>query len=212
MYAVVLLVALSGAQEAAGHKGYPTPHHHSHPYPGGYHVLNGGYHWPGYACWGGCGGYASPAYGVPMTPLINPIPPRVYQLAEEERKLDEEIKKREGDKKKGPGKPPIDDDDDTPKPKKKPKDTDDDKASAAITIFLPPGAKLSVDGRPVKATGVKTFATPALERGYDYYYEVTIEVEHDGKPAVEKRRLAIRAGESVHADYRDLGERLAAKR
>src|SRR5262245_48707836 len=100
MYGMVLLVALTAADESAGlgWKGYPTPQYHNPHWPGGYHTLNGGYHWPGYACWGGCGGFAGPAYGVPLTPFVSPVPPRVYQLADEEKKVDEANKQKEKDR------------------------------------------------------------------------------------------------------------------
>lgn len=209
MYAMVLVMALTEAQESASHKGYPVTHCCRPHYQGPNVNLNGGYNWPGYACYGGCGGFAGPAYGYPMSPMINPIPPRVYTLAEEEKKLDEELRKKEERKKKA-----QDDDDDTGKKKRKKDFDDDDQASAssAITIYLPAGAKLSVDGRPVNASRVKTFVTPPLERGATYFYEVTIEVERDGKPVVEKRKLELRAGESVQADYRDPRERATVKR
>jgi uncharacterized protein (TIGR03000 family) len=214
MYGIVLLLALGGAQETVclGWKAYPTHRCPCDHYHGPLPPFNHSYLWPGYACWGGCGGYASPAYGVPMTPLINPIPPRVYTLADEERKLDEKIKEKERlDRKKAPKPEP---EPDAEKPTKKPKPDDDAsvKASAVITIFLPPGAKLSIDGRAVSAAGVKTFVTPELERGCNYFYEVTVEVDRDGKPAVEKRRLVLHAGDTVHADYRDLGGGMTAKR
>ena len=214
MYGIVLLAALSATQESAGigWKGYPTPEHHSQPYPWcGYPTLNGGYNWPGYACWGGCGGYASAAYGVPMTPIVNPLPP--YRLEDEDK--DRKKGKDDGngmDKPGGKKKPAPDDEYEPPKKKPPTNPEDNDEASAVITIYLPAGAKLSVDGKPVNASGVKSFVTPALEKGYAYYYEVTIEVERDGKPEVERRRLVLRPGESVHADYRDVGGGVASRR
>lgn len=88
MYTIVMLAALSAAEEssATGRRGYPTPQHRDFHTPGP--NLDGGYHWPGYACWGGCGGYAGAAYGHKLTPLVAPIPPRVYTLDEEEKQID----------------------------------------------------------------------------------------------------------------------------
>lgn len=211
MYGIVLLVALSAADGSigVGKKGYPRPTYHDPVYPGGYRTLDGGYQWPGYACWGGCGGYASPAYGVPMTPLVTPRPP----LADPDDKTPK--KDANGKATDGKGKKPADDDDDekemkkTP-PKKKPADDDDDK-TAAMTLYLPAGAKLAIDGKPVSARPVKTFVTPPLKPGCVYYYDLSIELTRDGKPAVETRRVKVTAGESVHADYRDLGDRVARK-
>jgi uncharacterized protein (TIGR03000 family) len=219
MYSVVLLAALSAADGsvAMGHKAYPTSHCPGYgcPYGAGYHNPNGGDLWPGYSCWGGCGGYASAAYGVPMTPLINPRPPRV---PDPDDKTGDGNGKKNGDGK-GKKKPADDDDEDDTgkmkksKPKKPADDEDEDgKTAALITIFLPAGAKLSVDGRPVTAAGVKTFVTPPLQKGPAYYYEVTVETTRHGKPVVQTRRLRLTAGESVHADYRDQGESVASKK
>jgi uncharacterized protein (TIGR03000 family) len=112
-----------------GGYGWPGPHGHGPiGVPGG--------HWPGYACWGGCGGYASPAYGVPMTPLVMPAPhvpsysgsdrsrdrdgrDRDRDRDEDNRKMDRKDYDREKDKDLPPDK---DDDKETEKDKGKDKD------------------------------------------------------------------------------------------
>jgi uncharacterized protein (TIGR03000 family) len=203
MYSVVLLAALSAADGSvgAGFVGYPVRHcPNCGAYGAGYYPhSNAGDFWPGYSCYGGCGGYASPAYGLPMTPLIMPLP---KQPAADD-KLD-------GKKKKG-----TDEDDEADRPKRrKPKPDEEEqtgKTAALITIFLPAGSKLTVDGRTVTA-GVKTFITPPLEKGATYSYQVTIETQRDGKPVTVTRRLRVTAGESVHADYRDLSAESVAAR
>jgi uncharacterized protein (TIGR03000 family) len=206
MYSVVLLAALSAADGSVGAgfcRAYPVSHCPNCAYGAGYSGPKGGDFWPGYSCWGGCGGYASPAYGVPMTPLVTPLP---------KRPVDPDDQRLDGKKKKA-----GEDDEDADKPKKrrkKPADDEDEagKTAALITIFLPAGAKLTVDGRTVTASGVKTFITPPLEKGAAYSYEVNIETKRDGKPFVVTRRLRVTAGESVHADYRDLSPQSVAAR
>jgi uncharacterized protein (TIGR03000 family) len=198
MYSVVLLAALSSADGAVGvgKKAYPTPMYHSPGMPW-VHYPAGGYHWPGYACWGGCGGYASPAYGFPMTPLVNPPPPLPDYPDE-----DNNGKKPEDRKK------PKDDDDPVPpkKPKKPSDDTEDVSTVARITFLLPAGAKLFIDGRPVEADAVKTFRTPSLEVGHRYYYEVKVERMIAGMPVVETRQLVLKPGSEIRADFRHLSE------
>ena len=101
----------------------------------------------------------------------------------------------------------------TPK-KKSADDEGDDKASAAakVTFLLPQGAKLFVDGRPVKAEGVATLRTPALKAGERYFYEVRAEVMQDGKPVVSTRQIELTPGAAIRADFRDMtGQDVAAR-
>lgn len=216
MYTVVLLAAMTTSGGApAGHKGHvPSscpncwPGYHN---SGGWGLPYGGYNWPGYACWGGCGGYASAAYGVPMTPLLTPPPPRAYDPDEDE---DGGKDKKGGNGKKKSGKDEGDESegkDKKGKPKKPSKD-EDESISAKVTFLVPAGAKLYVDGRQVTVAGTKTFTTPPLQKGAEYYYEVKAEVMRDGMPMVETRQVTVKAGASIRADFRNLGDRgVAAK-
>ncbi len=54
------------------------------------------------------------------------------------------------------------------------------------------------------ASGVRTFSTPSLEPGQAYYYIVRAEVVVDGKPVTETRRVIVRAGQTIRADFKDL--------
>src|SRR6478735_322047 len=118
MYSVVLLAALSAADGSvgAGLRGYPVSHcpNCGCGYGAGYGGPNAGDFWPGYSGWGGCGGYASPAYGIPMTPLVTPLPKRA--IDPDDRRLDDGKKKKAAD-----------DDADADKPRKRrPKKPDDE--------------------------------------------------------------------------------------
>jgi uncharacterized protein (TIGR03000 family) len=133
---------------------------------------------PGYACGGGCGGYMSPAYGVPMAPVVGP-------------KTEPGTVKPEGDG-------------------KKPKNGGDEEVGtsnrARLIVNLPSDGKLYVDDRPIRdAAPQKTFQTPALAKGQKYYYEVRAEVMRDGKPVSETRRVIVRAGATIRADFSSLG-------
>lgn len=77
---------------------------------------------------------------------------------------------------------------------------------AKLIVDLPTDAKLYIDDLPMKtASGTRSFNTPALEPGQAYYYMVRAEVVRDGKTVSESRRVIVRAGRTVRADFKDLG-------
>jgi uncharacterized protein (TIGR03000 family) len=163
---------------------------------GGYGACYGGWdgygHGPsyagcwgaGYACYGCCGGYGTVDHGgVPLG--IAPGMPAAP--------AGESI-----------GKPKVED-----KDKGKGKGTDEGEVSAKerarVIVELPSNAALYIDDRPIENTATRrTFKTPALEKGQAYFYEVRAEVMVDGKPVSETRRVIVRAGETVKADFRPL--------
>jgi uncharacterized protein (TIGR03000 family) len=206
MYSMVLMAALTAGEGSANWHGWSLGHNYGACYGAcygvGYHGWGGwghpygGYGWPGYACWGGCGGYASAAYGVPMTPLV--VPPPYVPAPEKDKDKDKEPddeKKMDKDK-----------DKDKEKGKKKGKPPEpDDTTSASIIFVLPQGASLHVDDRPVDAkVGVQTFKTPQLEKGQRYFYDVRVEVVRDGKPVSATRRLVLQAGSVIRADFSNI--------
>ena len=82
---------------------------------------------------------------------------------------------------------------------------DDEKQSANITVELPAGAKLYVDGNLV--TGEETtrhFHTPTLARGKQYVYTMKAEVTVAGKPVVEEKQVLIKAGDRVTEKFEKL--------
>jgi uncharacterized protein (TIGR03000 family) len=77
---------------------------------------------------------------------------------------------------------------------------------ARLVVELPADAQLYVDDRRTQATSERrTFQTPELEKGQAYYYEVRVEAVRDGKPVSETRRVVVKAGEEVLADFKDVG-------
>jgi uncharacterized protein (TIGR03000 family) len=150
---------------------------------GGYGGWGAPYHgygpgWAGYDCFGGCGGYASSAYGMPG-PLVAPsVGGRVI----------------DGDGKKA----------------KDGKDEEGGEVStpdrARLIFNLPRDAKLYVDDKPISnVTAKRTFQTPALAKGQEYYYEVRAEVMRDGKPVSETKRVIVKAGAVIRTDFGSLG-------
>jgi uncharacterized protein (TIGR03000 family) len=105
-----------------------------------------------------------------------------------------------------PATPGPSDNDTLPAPKK----ANGEKATLAPTnakliVELPADAKLTVDGRAMKTVaGHGVFTTPSLKKGELYYYELSVEVLRDGKPVAENRRVLVRAGEEVRANFKDM--------
>ena len=218
MYSLVLMAALTTGEGSANWHKHDLSCNYGHCYGGcygvGYHGWGGwgqpyggyGYggpgvkawDYPGYACWGGCGGYASPAYGVPMTPLVAPPPPPSVPDRDRTRDRDSDADKdkdKEKDKEKDKSK-------DKGKDKKEP----DDETTAKIIFVLPEGATLHVDDRLVdRAAGTRTFNTPPLAKGKRYFYDVRVEVVRDGKPVGSTRRLVLQAGSVIRADFSTIG-------
>ncbi len=69
---------------------------------------------------------------------------------------------------------------------------------------VPADAKLFVDGFETKsATTVRSFTTPELEAGQDYFYVLKIETIRDGKTVTESKQVTVRAGEETRASFND---------
>ena len=71
-------------------------------------------------------------------------------------------------------------------------------APATILVSLPADAKLTVDGAPTQSTSsLRVFASPALERGSEYFYNLNAEIVRDGQTITASKRIAVRAGEET---------------
>ena len=82
---------------------------------------------------------------------------------------------------------------------------EDEKQSANITVELPAGAKLYVDGTLVTGEDtVRHFHTPTLARGKQYFYAMKAEVMVAGKPVVEEKQVIVRAGDRVTEKFEKL--------
>ena len=203
MYSVVLLAAISSGEAAPQHgfkKGYTYGACYGGCYgvgytgwdghvnaAGGWGLPYGGY-WAGYGCFGGCGGYHSVAFGaapsVVLTPTTNYVP----------------VETKPADN----GKAGDKDD------KKKKKADDDEqqqvKSRAQVTFELPKGARLFVDGVAIpNADERKSFRTPELRRGEEYYYDLHAEIVRDGKTLTQRKRITLTAGDDLKADFSSLG-------
>jgi uncharacterized protein (TIGR03000 family) len=70
-----------------------------------------------------------------------------------------------------------------------------------VIVSLPADAKLFIDGEETTSTSaVRTFVTPTLDAGEDYFYNLKAEINRDGKTFIVTQRVTVRAGEETKAD------------
>ena len=73
---------------------------------------------------------------------------------------------------------------------------------AKLIVEVPADAKLYIDDQLMKTPSTRrVYSTPDLERGQAYYYMVKVEVVRDGQKQTETKRVILRAGEEVRADF-----------
>jgi uncharacterized protein (TIGR03000 family) len=74
---------------------------------------------------------------------------------------------------------------------------------AKVNVKLPSDAKLYVDDQLTASSNkeVRSFKTPALAVGQDYYYTMRAEYVRDGKPVSTSKRVIVRAGTTVDASF-----------
>ncbi len=78
-------------------------------------------------------------------------------------------------------------------------------ATARVTVRLPKDARLTVDGVPFPSPSTtRTFETPRLDAGRQYYYTLRAEVVREGQPRAASRRVVVEAGKDVQVDFRNL--------
>jgi uncharacterized protein (TIGR03000 family) len=75
---------------------------------------------------------------------------------------------------------------------------------AALRVYLPADARLSIDGRETKQTGsLRRFYSPPLAPDKSYHYTLVCTYEKDGKPVKREEVVHIRAGDDKEVDLRD---------
>ena len=73
---------------------------------------------------------------------------------------------------------------------------------ARLTVSLPSNARLWVDNVKCPLTSAqRSFNTPALNPGQQYYYTLRMEVDRDGQMVSENRRVFVAAGRLVNVDF-----------
>ena len=83
---------------------------------------------------------------------------------------------------------------------------------AKVNVKLPADAKLYVDDQLTTSNNkeVRSFKTPALAVGQDYYYTMRAEYVREGKTVSTSKRVIVRAGSTVETSF-DPGQAVAAK-
>ena len=64
-----------------------------------------------------------------------------------------------------------------------------------LSVFVPPDAKLMVNGKLTTSTGpIRSFISPPIVPGYHYIYEVTATWEENGKTIIHSKEVIVTAG------------------
>jgi uncharacterized protein (TIGR03000 family) len=99
-----------------------------------------------------------------------------------------------------------------PLPNKKPGAESLAPSKAKLIVEVPAGAKLFIDDRSMATQSeYHAYQTPTLAPGQTYYYEVRVEMNHDGKALSQTKRVLLRAGQEVRADFKDMATTATAK-
>jgi uncharacterized protein (TIGR03000 family) len=67
-----------------------------------------------------------------------------------------------------------------------------------VTISAPDTARVYVDG---VYCPVRSFNTPALQPGREYYYDLRVEMVRDGQTQTQNRRVTVAAGRQVSVSF-----------
>lgn len=181
MYTMVLMAAMSGGADMPDcHRG--RSRQGCDGGSGGCYgtVRSGGCYGSGYMSGGGC--YGSGAYN----PASGGYPYRTMPPA----KQPEKVKPPKGNGGEEQIQPPNRED--LPPPE----------TSARLTIDVPADATVFIDEQPTTTTSSqRTFATPALEKGFRYYYTVRAEVIRNGAVFTGTQRVAFGAGDQVRVNF-----------
>jgi uncharacterized protein (TIGR03000 family) len=162
----------------------------------------------GYDCWGSCWGSCNGCWGTYSCLVPNGVMSSPYFV---------QAPLAVGAPVVGtPVAPPSKPGEPIPPPTPKPDDKKPGDAAAPnrarLIVDVPADAKLFIDDRAMKTVAThRAYQTPDLEPGQTYYYEVRVEVERDGKLLSETRRVLVRAGQDVHADFSDVTTTATAK-
>lgn len=88
---------------------------------------------------------------------------------------------------------------------KKDKKTSVDEDRATVIVEVPADTGLFVQGQSVPMTSTtRTFTTPELEPGRTYYYNMKAVGDRNGLLVSQTKQVAIKAGETVRVEFRDL--------
>jgi uncharacterized protein (TIGR03000 family) len=100
-----------------------------------------------------------------------------------------------------------------PSPEKKdPKETNARPTQGTVVVELPADATMIVDNWvPDLTSDRRTFLTPDLTPGKDYYYTVKVEMTRDGKKVMNSRKIFVRAGQTTRVEFGEMAEAAARR-
>jgi uncharacterized protein (TIGR03000 family) len=76
---------------------------------------------------------------------------------------------------------------------------------AKLIVELPSNATLYIDDHKMTAgTDHRVFNTPELDSGETYFYMLRAEVVKDGNPVTVTKRVIVKPGDAITADFRDI--------
>ncbi|GIW81103.1 MAG: hypothetical protein KatS3mg105_2910 [Gemmatales bacterium] len=94
----------------------------------------------------------------------------------------------------------------------KPKEKAGSTAPATIVVQLPADAKLYIGGDETRSTSsVRSFISPPIKRGKDYYYTLEGRLVRNGQVLSVKRDVVVRAGEESRVSL-DFAQAIVAQR
>ncbi len=81
---------------------------------------------------------------------------------------------------------------------------------AHVTIAAPANAKVTVDGVEIPATA-RTFNTPSLEAGRQYFYTVNVAMTRNGRSVSDSKRVTLESGKDVTVEFKEPAVATAGK-
>jgi uncharacterized protein (TIGR03000 family) len=85
--------------------------------------------------------------------------------------------------------------------------------AARITVNLPADARLWVDNVFCPLTSAtRSFPTPPLEPGREFYYTLRAEVTREGQTRVQTQRITVGAGRQVNVEFNNFDSLRTAQR
>jgi uncharacterized protein (TIGR03000 family) len=83
---------------------------------------------------------------------------------------------------------------------------------ATVVVELPSDATMMIDNYVSDLTSeTRTFVTPDLVQGRDYYYTIKAEVIRDGKKVTQSQKIFVRAGRTTRVEFGEMAESAARR-
>jgi uncharacterized protein (TIGR03000 family) len=84
----------------------------------------------------------------------------------------------------------------------RPARSDAGRSPATVVVRLPAGARLTIDGRPTRATGAtRRFVSPPLQPGKTYTYRLRAEMGLEGRTVSATQTVTVQAGRRSQVQF-----------